>query len=55
VIADFFTGDSEEKALNQAAHKTVLVLLHGRHLCDQALWTRGAERGFCQSHNMDKI
>jgi len=19
------------------------------------LWTRGAERGFCQSHNMDKI
>jgi len=28
VIADFFTGDSKEKALNQAAHKTLLVLLH---------------------------
>lgn len=55
VIADFFTGDSKEKALNQAAHKTLLVLLHGRHLCDRVPWTIGAERGFCQSHNMDNI
>lgn len=55
VIADFFTGDSKEKALNQAANKTLSLLLHGRHLSDRAPWTRGAERGFCQSHNMDKI
>lgn len=55
VIANFFTGDSKEKALSQATHKTLLVLLHGRHFCDRAPWTRGAERGFCQNHNMDKI
>lgn len=55
VIADFFTADSKEKALNQAAHKILRVLLHGRHLCDRAPWTRGAERGFCQNHNMNKI
>lgn len=55
MIAEFFTGDFKERALNQAAHKTMLVLLHGRHFCDWAPWTRGAERDFCQSHDMDKI
>jgi len=55
LIADFFIWDSKEKALNQAAHKTLLVLLHGRHLCDRVQWARGAERDFWQSHNMDKI
>lgn len=40
VIADFLTGDSKEKALNQATHKTLLLLLHGRHLCD---WAHGPE------------